>query len=462
MTLFDAVLSRPEWSAEVLTFLLRYTLKATVIIGLAFGVTLLFRRTVPACRHLILCTAVNAILLFPVLALLLPEWTLSLLSQLAAPWSAGVLVMQGGIGVEQGPFVGQVAALPWTTWAVALWFLGALIILTRLIIGLVATRQIARRARVVSEPWLLALTDDIRRRLGLRRLIRVAISTEVTTPFAWGIFRPIIILPQNFDRWQKGDIRFVLVHELAHISRYDVVSVVIAGLITAMHWVNPLVWIARKDINIEAEKACDDYVLCLGHDSNEYALHLLSVLRSLKGERAIAPVGVGMARRSHMEGRLMSILSDRKRTAGLRRSVIIATTSLILLLAFPLAALQLDAVEGEVASEEVDTAKETFPPPDEIVKCDIQPELTFQQDPEYPEEARKAGQTGDVWIKALIDKNGEVGEAMVAKSSGFGLLDKAALKAAYGNKYNPAVLSDSPVACWVSYKVSFVLDNKKD
>ncbi len=68
---------------------------------------------------------------------------------------------------------------------------------------------------------------------------------------------------------------------------------------------------------------------------------------------------------------------------------------------------------------------------------------------------------GIVWIKALVDKQGEVRKAMVDKSSGHQLLDDAALKAAYLNEYKPATQKDKPVAVWVKYQVNFELDGKK-
>lgn len=100
---------------------------------------------------------------------------------------------------------------------------------------------------------------------------------------------------------------------------------------------------------------------------------------------------------------------------------------------------------------------EYLPPPDEFVAVEIQPEMIFQQQPEYPRLAKTAGLTGTVWVKALVDKDGNVRQAMVGKSSGTQSLDEEAVKAAYKNKFKPGIQNGRPVAVWVTYRVDFKL-----
>ena len=86
--------------------------------------------------------------------------------------------------------------------------------------------------------------------------------------------------------------------------------------------------------------------------------------------------------------------------------------------------------------------------------------MVYQSAPVYPEEAKKAGITGNVWIKALVDKEGTVRKVQVHKTSGNDLLDKAAMAAAYKNKFTPAMQDNKPVAVWITYKVTFALEDK--
>jgi protein TonB len=105
---------------------------------------------------------------------------------------------------------------------------------------------------------------------------------------------------------------------------------------------------------------------------------------------------------------------------------------------------------------------ESYPAPDEFVAIDKMPEIIHQEDPVYPEMARKKGIEGNVIIQALVDKKGEVVKVKIGKSSGHKLLDKAAAAAAKDIKYSPARQNKQPVAVWVSYKVSFRLDDKSE
>jgi protein TonB len=99
-----------------------------------------------------------------------------------------------------------------------------------------------------------------------------------------------------------------------------------------------------------------------------------------------------------------------------------------------------------------------LPPPDEFVAVEVQPEMIYQEKPEYPRIAKQAGLTGTVWVKALVDKEGNVRNALVLKTSGTQALDDAAVASAYKYKYKPAIQNGRPVGLWVSYKVDFKLN----
>ena len=100
---------------------------------------------------------------------------------------------------------------------------------------------------------------------------------------------------------------------------------------------------------------------------------------------------------------------------------------------------------------------EYLPDPTEFVPVEIYPEMIYEEQPEYPRLARQAGLEGVVWVKALVDREGKVREAMVAKSSGTASLDDAAVKAAHKNRFKPGIQNGRPVAVWVTYKVEFTL-----
>jgi len=116
------------------------------------------------------------------------------------------------------------------------------------------------------------------------------------------------------------------------------------------------------------------------------------------------------------------------------------------------------AEEGEISVEI--NPDDYLPAPDEFVPVEIYPEMIHQVEPDYPRLARQAGITGTVWVKALVNEEGKVLKAIVAKSSGTVSLDDAAVEAASKNQFKPGIQNGRPVKVWVTYPVEFTLSEE--
>lgn len=102
--------------------------------------------------------------------------------------------------------------------------------------------------------------------------------------------------------------------------------------------------------------------------------------------------------------------------------------------------------------------EEYMPAPGEFVPVEIQAEMIEEAVPEYPRQAKLAGMEAVVWVQALVDKNGNVREARVLKSSGSKAgFDEAAIAAAKKCKFKPAIQNGRPVPVWVSFSIEFEL-----
>lgn len=111
----------------------------------------------------------------------------------------------------------------------------------------------------------------------------------------------------------------------------------------------------------------------------------------------------------------------------------------------------------DAGAEVIVDIEDYMPGADEFVPVEIPAEMIYEHPPEYPRLAQTAGMEAVVWVKALVDKNGKVRDAMVLKSSGSKAgFDEAAVKAAYECRFKPAIQNGRPVAVWVSYQVEFV------
>ena len=102
----------------------------------------------------------------------------------------------------------------------------------------------------------------------------IFLSEKITSPAAYGILRPRIVLPSSYE---ERDIELVIQHEKAHIRGLDNLWRVIAFLVVAVHWFNPFSWLFLKAFLADLELSCDERVLLkLGADwSKEYASALL-------------------------------------------------------------------------------------------------------------------------------------------------------------------------------------------
>lgn len=118
-----------------------------------------------------------------------------------------------------------------------------------------------------------------------------------------------------------------------------------------------------------------------------------------------------------------------------------------------------DISAGDGGDIKVDIKEDEYlPAAGEFVAAEVQPEMIKEVKPEYPRLAKQAGIEGTVWVMALVDKDGNVRDAKLAKSSGTPSLDDAAVKAAPLCKYKPAIQNGRPVACWVTYPCRFNLN----
>lgn len=105
------------------------------------------------------------------------------------------------------------------------------------------------------------------------------VSEKVDTPAVFGIVRPMIVLP---DSMMDSDNHFVVLHERAHIRRMDNLWRMIAFMITAIHWFNPLSWVFLRCYLTDLELSCDESVLsrCNEDEKRAYAHTILDFAQS--------------------------------------------------------------------------------------------------------------------------------------------------------------------------------------
>ena len=251
----------------------------------------------------------------------------------------------------------------WTTWIFLVWLAGVAVVLIRLAIAHAGVHLLVSRATMVHDDDWHLMVEDIAQRLGIGRLVRLRRSAWTAVPLSVGVWRPTIVLPEKAETWDATHRRTVLLHELAHVKRRDCLMQFLTQITCALHWFNPMVWVAARQLYIERERACDDVVLVAGMRASTYAETLLETARSLNAAEWSTAAALAMARRSQLEGRLLAILDPTLRHRGLSRAGGILAVVLVASIVLPLAALhpaQAQQVRPDTVTASEQTASDTL------------------------------------------------------------------------------------------------------
>ncbi len=227
----------------------------------------------------------------------------------------------------------------WTVWVFLVWVAGALALLLRLALAHAGVHLLVSRAAYVDDADWHEMAEEVARRLGIDRLVRLRWSAWTAVPLSVGAFQPLVVLPEAAKTWPAERRRAVLLHELAHVQRRDCLTQLLAQFTCALYWFNPLVWVAARQLRVERERACDDLVLVAGTRPSTYAETLLETARSLQSAEWSSVAALAMARRSQLEGRLLAILDAGRRRERLSRASGVLAAALVASVVLPLAAL---------------------------------------------------------------------------------------------------------------------------
>jgi beta-lactamase regulating signal transducer with metallopeptidase domain len=313
-------------------------LKTTIILASAGIAATAMHRASASARHAVWTIGLLCALALPIASFLGPKLELPILAEQSAeaepremevapagpesndhPLAAAPLPFESA-SIEVAPqaavMTPSVSRFTQRQWIFSLWGVGALFVLIRLLrsswfaIGLTRTSL-----RVRTDSWL-ALLASLRRELRVQSAVDLRIGGEMP-PMTWGVFRHVILLPDAALQWTEERLRAVLAHELAHIRRRDGLIQILVQVACSVYWFNPLAWYAAKRMRVEREKACDDQVVALGVEPDDYAVHLVQIARNVTGKVPFA--AVSMAHHAQLEDRVSALLDPLVRRYPLSR-----------------------------------------------------------------------------------------------------------------------------------------------
>lgn len=167
-----------------------------------------------------------------------------------------------------GPQLGQ--CLKWLLGAGMVWSL------TRLALGLWAIRSLRRQATPLINSDLQQLAEKMLLELHCPQPLSLAESSRVDGAAVVGFLRPVVLLSDRWRSWSPDELRAVLAHELAHVSRRDALWRLVANLGAAIHFYNPLLRGLLRRLILAQELVADRLAIPLAGGQGCY-------LRALSG-----------------------------------------------------------------------------------------------------------------------------------------------------------------------------------
>ncbi len=166
-------------------------------------------------------------------------------------------------------------------------------------------------------------------------------------------------MPDGACEWKEADLRRALVHELEHVRRGDWAVQLVARATCIFYWYHPLVWVAFRWLNLEAERAADDAVV-RSADYTRYAEQLVLLAGRLR--KTGAQPALGMANRSDLSARVRALLDDRQRRGRAEwwaTASALSVAGLVVLTLAPVRAVTLSRIQTAASAQVSDSQSNT-------------------------------------------------------------------------------------------------------
>ncbi len=200
---------------------------------------------------------------------------------------------------------------------VVAWMVGVTMLCLRMLVDWLQLRRWIYHS-VVADQSLVALVASLRVKLQIKQWVDVRLVQTIAEPMAVGVLRPMILLPAScITHLSPTEIEAILVHELAHIRRFDFVFHLFQRAVEILLFFHPGVWWMGSQLRQEREFDCDDVVVRLTPNRMTYARALAAIAELAAGRNSLAmSVSSGSLRT-----RIQRILGKPPRATYLRPSI---------------------------------------------------------------------------------------------------------------------------------------------
>jgi len=210
-----------------------------------------------------------------------------------------------------GPPPPPARPLSWQGAALLSWLAVLMAMVLLLLQRALFVRRLVAQAGKANRPMTEALGHCCQR-MAVKRRIDLKISASATSPAVCGLSNPVILVPKNLTPGlSSGELRVVLLHELAHIKRRDLWVNLAQTILQIFYFYNPLLWLANAMIRRAREQAVDEMVLvAMGDKARQYPETLVNVAKLAFKRPALSLRLIGVVEsKSALTGRIKHILN---------------------------------------------------------------------------------------------------------------------------------------------------------
>lgn len=201
-------------------------------------------------------------------------------------------------------------ALPssWAFYLLIAWATIASVLLARLSLSLWHIAKLRRSSTAIDSASLDPALRTVWIEASSRR-VELRVSEKMRVPAAIGFFRPSVIIPTwTLEELPAEELKVILLHELAHLRRWDDWTNLAQKVLKALFFFHPAVWWIEGKLTLEREMACDDLVLAQTTNPRAYAKSLLSLAERVGLGKGIALAQAALGRAHQTTQRIMQIL----------------------------------------------------------------------------------------------------------------------------------------------------------
>jgi len=183
------------------------------------------------------------------------------------------------------PWMGPLA---WQVWLLLGWGLAVTGQVARILHQRVLLERLLHRAEPPGSE-LLTLVAELSGRIGLPQRPEVVLTASDGSPFVCGLRRPTLVLPESLARsLEPGALESVLLHELAHLKRHDLVWDWIPMIARVLYFFHPAAHYIVYRARLERELSCDQLAMVMtGQSAAGYAVKLIEIVSRVSTPHAL-------------------------------------------------------------------------------------------------------------------------------------------------------------------------------